>query len=436
MALSRKRCWTSTGGSGTTTEHGTDAINDAASITTDGSAASLTFAEADALLNGNGNAVAQTLGTAAADITVTGTVTVAEAKDVLGTTYDILDTPTAVAQALNAGDSTVMGANSLATDGTAVSLDFAEADALLDSAQTGTVPGDITVTGTVTVAEASHIGGTVYTVQGPREDLLASGQPVTEVSGADSIIVDGVINFLEHEALVGLGVPVTATGLDPSADIDGDLSVTVDPMDLTVSDAESGHVSVMIGGVDSDSAGVVLTVSDINGATAEAAAVPYGDQWVASVNVARLMDQSFLASSVAVTDAAGNVAYAAADGAIFLDMSADADNDLGIEMISTGEDPYEGPVGFEVKGVDLNDAVSLNIGLASGDGSSSITLSVDPNELGLAGLGLLGRGIDAADTLSGLVATLDGLPTGSAGTDEAFGAIEAGSVSRPVPSGP
>ena len=107
-------------------------------------------------------------------------------------------------------------------------------------------------------------------------------------------------------------------------------------------------------------------------------------------------------------------------------MSADADNDLGIEMIGTGEDPaYDGPVGFEVKGVDLNDAVSLNIGLASGDGSSSITLSVDPNELGLAGLGLLGRGIDAADTLSGLVATLDGLPTGSAGTDEAFGAIEA-----------
>ena len=79
-------------------------------------------------------------------------------------------------------------------------------------------------------------------------------------------------------------------------------------MDLTVSDAESGHVSFMIGGVDSDSAGVVLTVSDINGATASAAAVPYGDQWVASVNVAGLMDQSFLASSVTVTDAAGNVA--------------------------------------------------------------------------------------------------------------------------------
>ena len=75
---------------------------------------------------------------------------------------------------------------------------------------------------------------------------------------------------------------------------------------------------------------------------ASAAAGPYRDQWVASVNVAGLMDQSFLASSVAVTDAAGNVAYAAADGAIFLDMSADADNDLGIEMISTGEDPTTG----------------------------------------------------------------------------------------------
>ena len=222
------------------------------------------------------------------------------------------------------------------------------------------------------------------------------------------------------------GEKVYNVTLDTSADRDSNLTVTVDPLDLTVSDAESGHVSFVIGGVDADNASVVLTVSDMNGNTASADAGIVGGVWVASVNVGELTDQSFLASSVTVTDTAGNVATAAAEGAIFLDMSADADNDLGIEMIGTGEGPaYDGPVGFEVEGVDLNDVVNLNIGLAGPDGSASVTLSVDPDELGMAGLGLLGRGIDAADTLSGLVAILDASPGGSEGTDASLGLIEA-----------
>ena len=222
VALSRRRCWTSIRRQRyDPPEYGTDAINGAASITTDGSAVNLTLAEADALLNGNGNAETQT-GTIASDITVTGR---------LGHRcggpgrfrYELrhFDTPTAIAQALNALDeSSVNGAQSIATDGTSVSLVYAEADALLNgngiaATQTGTDLGDITVTGTVTVADASNISGTIYTVQGPRGPSCPRWQPVIEVSGADSIIVDGVINYLEHQALVGLGVRCHGPGSRP-----------------------------------------------------------------------------------------------------------------------------------------------------------------------------------------------------------------------------
>ena len=48
-------------------------VNGAASITTNGGAVDLSFADADSLLNGNGTAPAQT-GSVAADVTVTGTI--------------------------------------------------------------------------------------------------------------------------------------------------------------------------------------------------------------------------------------------------------------------------------------------------------------------------------------------------------------------------
>ena len=54
-------------------------VNGAASITTNGGAVDLSFEDADSLLNGNGTAPAQT-GSVAADVTVTGTISVAEAS--------------------------------------------------------------------------------------------------------------------------------------------------------------------------------------------------------------------------------------------------------------------------------------------------------------------------------------------------------------------
>ena len=65
----------------------------------------------------------------------------------------------------------------------------------------------------------------------------------------------------------------------------------------------------------------------------------------------------------------------------------------------------------------------MNLGLSTGDGAADLRFSIDPDELGLAGFGLLGRGLEAADTLSDLVAKLDG-SLGSVATDDAFKAIE------------
>ena len=91
----------------------------------------LSFADADSLLNGNGTAPAQT-GSVAADVTVTGTISVADASSVLGATYDILMTRRLVASALTAGNAEVNGANSITTNGGAVDLSFADADSLLN----------------------------------------------------------------------------------------------------------------------------------------------------------------------------------------------------------------------------------------------------------------------------------------------------------------
>ena len=116
---------------GSSTGTGSDEVNGAASITTNGGAVSLTLEEADALLNGNGTAPAQT-GSVAADVTVTGTISVAEASSVLGATYDVVDDAATVAAAITADSAEVNGAASITTNGGAVDLSFADADSLLN----------------------------------------------------------------------------------------------------------------------------------------------------------------------------------------------------------------------------------------------------------------------------------------------------------------
>ena len=192
-------------GSGSiSTETGSPEVNGANSITTNGGPVSLTLEEADALLNGNGTAPAQS-GSVAADVTVTDDISVAQASDVLGTTYDVVDDAAIVASALTAGNAEVNGAASITTNGGAVDLSFADADSLLNGngtapAQTGSVAADVTVTDDISVSQASIVLGATYDVV---DDAATVASALTagdaEVNGAASITTNGGAVSLSFE---------------------------------------------------------------------------------------------------------------------------------------------------------------------------------------------------------------------------------------------
>ena len=122
----------------------------------------------------------------------------------LGTTYNILDDAATVAEAITEGDAEVNGANSITTNGGAVSLSFADADSLLNGndlapRQTGSVAADVTVTGTISVSEASSVLGTTYHILDDAdiiaEALVAQGYR----DGMDQF----VISREEEAAIIG-----------------------------------------------------------------------------------------------------------------------------------------------------------------------------------------------------------------------------------------
>ena len=109
-----------------------------------------------------------------------------------------------------AGNAEVNGAASITTNGGAVDLSFADADSLLNGngtapAQTGSVAADVTVTGTISVAEVADVIGANYIVEGVREQLLSGSGTALGVADAQEIIVDGIINQAQYETLLDTG---------------------------------------------------------------------------------------------------------------------------------------------------------------------------------------------------------------------------------------
>ena len=318
------------GSGSTSTGTGSDEVNGAASITTNGGSVSLTLEEADALLNGNGVAPAQT-GSVAADVTVTGTISVSDASSVLGTTYDVVDDAATVAAAITAGNAEVNGAASITTNGGAVDLSFADADSLLNGngvapAQTGSVAADVTVTGTISVSEASMCSARPTRLKRHGSSCLSDGATALGVAGAQEIIVEGIINQAQYEILLDTGSMVTAPGLDPSADMDGSpLSVDVDRFDILTGLAESGDVTVTLDGLDDDIVAVSVTVGDQDGSSVAAVVnATEGGFVVDDIDVSGLSDGD-LNVSVTVTDLAGNTSTTGTS--FVLDTTADADAD-------------------------------------------------------------------------------------------------------------
>ena len=394
-------------GGGSSTGMGSDEVNGAASITTNGGAVSLTLEEADALLHGNGVAPLQN-GSVAADVTVTGTISVAEASSVLGTNYNVVDDAAIIAEAITAGAPEVNGATSLTTDGP-VELGFADADSLLNGNGSapdvaGILANEVTVTGDVTVAQATKLAGAIYSIEDTRDQLLVDGVAAPGVAGAQEVTVDGIINQQQYDALTATGTYITAPGLDPSADEDGEsLTATVDRFDILTGFAESGDVTVTLDGVDDDIVDVSVTVTD--GERTVDATVTTTDTGfvVGDINVSTLADGD-LDVHVTATDAAGNTATASTS--FVLDSTADADD----EPLTLSIPQTDGVVGFELSGVDVVDTVGIHLDLVGETGSASIDLSVDPADLAETGLGVLARAVGAADQLQGLLGELREMP--------------------------
>ena len=297
---------------------------------------------------------------------------------------------------------------------------------------TATMSETVQAGGQITVNLSS--GGSAVLTADAEGTTLSGTYTVLASENADTLAVDTIV--LNGSAPVDLAGNVMTDDTVPSADLGSagievdtvadegfDLSVTVDPLDKTVSDEESGHVSFLVGGVDADYASVVVTVSDDYSGSASADAVWADGNWVASVDVGGLQDQSRVTPSVTMTDDAGNVATATTS-LIFLDMSADADGDLNVAIVGTGADGDE-PVGFEITGVDLVDTVAINLGLVTGDGNADLQHLCRSGSARHRRAGLLGRAVDAVDELGSLVATLDGLlPGGPVAVDSLFATVE------------
>ena len=240
----------------------------------------------------------------------------------------------------------------------------------------------MTVTGTISVAEALIVLGTTYTVEATREQLQ-HGATVLGVAEAQEIIVEGIINQAQYETLLDTGSMVTAPGLDPSADMDGaPLSVDVDRFDILTGLAESGDVTVTLDGLDDDIVAVSVTVGDKDGSSVVAVVNATEDGFVVDdIDVSGLSDGD-LNVSVTVTDLAGNTF--STDTSFVLDTTADADADpLTL--------PYRRPMASLVSSCrsrrGRHDRYPPD--LAGANGNASVDLSVDPADL--AGrLGVLG----------------------------------------------
>ena len=95
----------------------------------------------------------------------------------LGATYDVSDDAAIVASALTVGKREVNEARSIeATNDGNVDLSFVDANSLLNSngtapKQTGTGREDVTVTGTISVSEASSVLGATYDISDTAETV-------------------------------------------------------------------------------------------------------------------------------------------------------------------------------------------------------------------------------------------------------------------------
>ncbi|WP_395406580.1 Ig-like domain-containing protein [Pseudoduganella sp. UC29_106] len=252
-----------------------------------------------------------------------------------------------------------------ATDAAGNTATGAAAATVLDT--TADVGGDLAVKVADSLVSNAEKGAVAYTVLGLDSDATATvtfSDGVHSVTGNNgtanlSTLTDGPI-IVSISATDAAGNSAngagTATVLDTTADVGGDLAVKVS--DSLVNNAEKGSVAYTVLGLDADATATVTFSDGVHSVT--------GSNGTA--NLSSLTDGP-ITVSISATDAAGNTA-SGAGAATVLDTTADVGGDLAVKVSdSLVNNAEKGAVAYTISGLDADATATVTFS----DGVHSVT---------------------------------------------------------------
>ena len=243
------------------------------------------------------------------------------------------------------------------------------------------------------VTNAAEQGAVGFTLAGLDGDLSAATITFSSSGGGGPVVVDALALGNGHHSvdLGGLldgtvtsvldvtddaGNTAQANGaaidLDTTADLGGDLALSIDAANLVTNAAEQGAVGFTLAGLDGDLSAATITFSSSGGGgpvVVDALALGNGHH---SVDLSGLLDGT-VTSVLDVTDDAGNTAQANG-AAIDLDTTADQAPALTLSAFGAGGGVRQALVAITLSGID-SDIVSGTVTLSDGIHNATHTLS-------------------------------------------------------------
>ena len=286
------------------------------------------------------------------------------------------------------------------------------------------------------VTNAAEQGAVGFTLAGLDGDLTAATITFSSSGGGGPVVVDALALGNGHHSvdLGGLldgtvtsvldvtddaGNTAQANGaaidLDTTADLGGDLALSIDAANLVTNAAEQGAVGFTLAGLDGDLTAATITFSSSGGGgpvVVDALALGNGHH---SVDLSGLLDGT-VTSVLDVTDDAGNTAQANG-AAIDLDTTADLGGDLalGIDAANLVTNAAEqGAVGFTLAGLD-GDLIAATITFSSSGGGGPVVVDA-------LALGNGHHSVDLSGLLDGTVTSVLDVTDDAGNTAQANGA--------------
>jgi Ca2+-binding RTX toxin-like protein len=251
---------------------------------------------------------------------------------------------------------------------------------------------DADATATVTFTSSGGGAPVVYMAAGPGDVAWT-----VDLSGLNDGTVTASITATDTAGNTDAGTSDTSV-LDTTADVGGDLSVTINDVDSYISSSENTAVSYTVAGLDGDATSTVTFHSDGGGADV----VTHVGNGTTTVDLSTLSDGNITAT-ISADDTAGNSANGAGDTSM-LDTTADAGGDLAITFDNTfANNADQTAVPFAVSGMDadvnaviitFSDGVNPDVVLTEAEVAADGSFTVDLSSLDDGPIGVT---IDVAD---------------------------------------